>query len=235
MKRTRRLRWLGWKIARCLKEQGVENYSGDLTIMSAVWLLFRSAQDQKKYARADFVNVAEHTDDSRSAQNTIGGISAETASFIIRNLNEKSWNALLDTFQDESAEDFAEILMDYSATDFKIENEAPFFETPESISELAFSILNPGADDVLVDSKEANVWCWGNNAYGQLGSGNRNNSSVPVKVRGLPASAASISCGAGHTCAVLTTGEAWCWGRNEYGQIGRTAGQLGAVPGALMQ
>ncbi|GEM_PF-183770 len=151
MKRTRRLRWLGWKIARCLKEQGVENYSGDLTIMSAVWLLFRSAQDQKKYARADFVNVAEHTDDSRSAQNTIGGISAETASFIIRNLNEKSWNALLDTFQDESAEDFAEILMDYSATDFKIENEAPFFETPESISELAFSILNPGADDVLVD------------------------------------------------------------------------------------
>ena len=84
-------------------------------------------------------------------------------------------------------------------------------------------------------AKEANVWCWGNNAYGQLGSGNRNNSSVPVKVRGLPASAASISCGAGHTCAVLTTGEAWCWGRNEYGQIGRTAGQLGAVPGALMQ
>ena len=82
--------------------------------------------------------------------------------------------------------------------------------------------------------KEANVWCWGNNAYGQLGNGTRNNSSVPVKVRGLPASAASISCGAGHTCAVLTTGDAWCWGRNEYGQIGKTAGQLGAVPGALM-
>jgi alpha-tubulin suppressor-like RCC1 family protein len=30
----------------------------------------------------------------------------------------------------------------------------------------------------------------------------------------------SIAEGAVHTCAVASDGEAWCWGRNTYGQLG---------------
>ena len=33
-------------------------------------------------------------------------------------------------------------------------------------------------------------------------------------------SAALVSAGAAHTCAVLTTSNIMCWGRNNYGQLG---------------
>ena len=67
------------------------------------------------------------------------------------------------------------------------------------------------------------VKCWGANDYGQLGDGTNSTKFEPtqVTVNGLPISGvASISGGNEHACAVLTNGEAMCWGRNDYGQLG---------------
>jgi alpha-tubulin suppressor-like RCC1 family protein/pimeloyl-ACP methyl ester carboxylesterase len=72
--------------------------------------------------------------------------------------------------------------------------------------------------------------CWGYNAYGQLGNGSQFNSTTPVVVTGLTG-AVSIAGGgsddnpaseptAYHTCALLSTGGAKCWGDNRYGQLG---------------
>lgn len=77
-------------------------------------------------------------------------------------------------------------------------------------------------------AKSGVPWCWGVNAAGQLGDGTAATRATPVPVKGLPAKAIQIACGAGedygdltgHTCALLEGGTVACWGRNSTGQLG---------------
>lgn len=98
-----------------------------------------------------------------------------------------------------------------------------------NVSSLALGYRHSCA--VVQEGEDSTVWCWGNNAYGQLGDGTTTNRLVPVRVPGL-FTAASVSCGAAHTCATLADGTTRCWGWNGYGQLGTFPGQLGAVEGA---
>lgn len=69
--------------------------------------------------------------------------------------------------------------------------------------------------------------CWGDNFLGQLGLPRGAQASLdPVPVPGLP-DVIAISTGHGHTCAISTESEGWCWGQNGIGQIGS-----GAPPGS---
>ncbi len=63
------------------------------------------------------------------------------------------------------------------------------------------------------------LWCWGDNAYGDLGTGNGLASSCPSRSRPGEHGWASVTGGASH-CATRTDGTLWCWGDNEYGQLG---------------
>ncbi len=77
------------------------------------------------------------------------------------------------------------------------------------------------------------VWCWGLNATGQLGNATFINSNVPVAVSGLDGVsnvATQVSAGAGHTCAVLSTGAINCWGSNETAQLGDNSATNSNVP-----
>ena len=67
------------------------------------------------------------------------------------------------------------------------------------------------------------AWCWGGNGVGQLGSGTMGpgsivNAPAPVVSGGVLFS--RIYAGTYHTCAIATTGQAYCWGRDDYGQLG---------------
>ena len=62
--------------------------------------------------------------------------------------------------------------------------------------------------------------CWGANHGDQTAVAQRPESWIPKLVKDLAASAVAVSAGARHTCAVIITGVAECWGANEHGQLG---------------
>lgn len=62
--------------------------------------------------------------------------------------------------------------------------------------------------------------CWGSNVNGRLGDGGTADKATPGDVVGLGSGVASVSTGSLHACAVMTSGEAKCWGGNYRGQLG---------------
>jgi alpha-tubulin suppressor-like RCC1 family protein len=69
-------------------------------------------------------------------------------------------------------------------------------------------------------SPQGAVWCWGQNEFGALGDDTSLDRSSPVQPVGLPGPVVALSAGAGGTCAVLESGDAYCWGSNLNGQLG---------------
>lgn len=63
------------------------------------------------------------------------------------------------------------------------------------------------------------IYCWGENTYGQLGDGTMGDSSIPVQVSGAQ-TWAKVVVGTQHACGLDTGGNAYCWGRNDQGQLG---------------
>gem|GEM_PF-456429 len=81
-------------------------------------------------------------------------------------------------------------------------------------------------------STSGEMYCWGSNSTGQLGTGGRTSSAVPVAVSsGLSFRMVSVG---GHSCGITTNDEAYCWGANGSGQLGDGsrvgAGDVRAVP-----
>ena len=64
------------------------------------------------------------------------------------------------------------------------------------------------------------AYCWGYNGWGALGSGsNAGQSATPMEVSGN-LTFRSISAGADHTCGVTTDNRGYCWGNNDWRQLG---------------
>jgi alpha-tubulin suppressor-like RCC1 family protein len=65
------------------------------------------------------------------------------------------------------------------------------------------------------------AYCWGQGQYGALGTGNTTQSLTPVAVS-QPAgvSFTSVRAEAAGTCGRDGNGQVWCWGRNNWGQLG---------------
>ena len=69
--------------------------------------------------------------------------------------------------------------------------------------------------------KTGKLACWGDNEYGQLGTGNTTGSLSPVEVDLKEGeTAVAVGNGSGHTCVILNDDSVICWGRNDYGQLG---------------
>lgn len=76
------------------------------------------------------------------------------------------------------------------------------------------------------------VFCWGGNNRGQLGTGDTSVQFAPAKVA-KPAGFEGVrSIGAGYfgTCAVTAVNEVFCWGSNEHGQLGNNTTTDSAAP-----
>jgi alpha-tubulin suppressor-like RCC1 family protein len=73
------------------------------------------------------------------------------------------------------------------------------------------------------------AYCWGNNYFGQLGTGDTDARRVPAPVSGAHVFRA-VSAGESHTCGVTTDGATWCWGVNGSGQLGVAGPAQSAAP-----
>ncbi len=92
-----------------------------------------------------------------------------------------------------------------------------------SASQLAVGSLHAC---VIVDKS---VYCWGDNATGQLGTFDVTSSSTPLRVP-IISTATAVSAGYGHTCALLEDKTVWCWGSNAQKQLGFASGSSSATP-----
>ncbi|HEV3050591.1 MAG TPA: hypothetical protein VGX50_09795, partial [Longimicrobium sp.] len=80
------------------------------------------------------------------------------------------------------------------------------------------------------------AWCWGYGAEGALGAGFTFGDSVPTQVtHPSGVTFTSISTQYRHVCALDTTGQAWCWGKNNNGQLGDNTLTLSYTPVAVQQ
>lgn len=74
------------------------------------------------------------------------------------------------------------------------------------------------------------LYCWGSNQFGQLGAAASDRcmldgtsiecARTPIKVM-APTLIVGLAAGEGHTCALLENGQVFCWGSNQYGQLGK--------------
>jgi alpha-tubulin suppressor-like RCC1 family protein len=80
------------------------------------------------------------------------------------------------------------------------------------------------------------VHCWGGNRSGQLGNGTvARLLSVPASpVATVGAGALDVAAGIAHSCALSSTGAAFCWGQNAFGQLGNNSTVDEVLPTAVI-
>jgi alpha-tubulin suppressor-like RCC1 family protein len=86
---------------------------------------------------------------------------------------------------------------------------------------LTFSTLTASNMHTCGVDTAGTAWCWGDNFWGSLGGGNVEQASgySPIAVAGGH-TLTTLTAGGTHTCGVDTTGKAWCWGWDGFGQVG---------------
>jgi len=75
------------------------------------------------------------------------------------------------------------------------------------------------------------------NSVGQLGNSSTTGSPVPVAVNvaGVLSgrTVTSVSAGTSHSCALASTGQAYCWGSGQYGRLGNASSSNSSAPVAV--
>jgi alpha-tubulin suppressor-like RCC1 family protein len=107
----------------------------------------------------------------------------------------------------------------------------PGLRAPQVVPGTAGAVaISAGMSHVCGLLGDGRVLCWGLGSDGQLGTpgpgGGLWSRATPEVVPGLPA-VVQVRAGKGHTCAVDGAGGLWCWGSNEFGQVG---GEVGTGP-----
>ena len=102
-------------------------------------------------------------------------------------------------------------------------------------SEGALLISAGGSHSCAIEG--GNAYCWGSGQYGELGAGRITGSAAPVAVdtTGVLAgkTLTQIAAGTDATCALDSTGTAYCWGDNNSGQLGDGSSSGSNVPVAV--
>lgn len=86
-----------------------------------------------------------------------------------------------------------------------------------SLTQVTTSSISTG-NNATCAIRDAQLYCWGSNTNGVLGTGTTTDSNIPVKVNGL-GKVTSVDVGWTSACAIAD-GALYCWGSNAQGQLG---------------
>jgi hypothetical protein len=91
--------------------------------------------------------------------------------------------------------------------------------TPVQVTALGSSVAEVSVGDLYTCARKTDhtLWCWGNNASGQLGNGSADDALTPTQVTALGTNVAEVSAGDLFACARLTDGTLSCWGSGPLG------------------
>ena len=95
--------------------------------------------------------------------------------------------------------------------------------TPVSIrgAKKTFCQISAGYSHSIALDNNSQVWCWGSNLEGgQLGNNSTVSRCTPVSIHGTKKTFCRISAASYHNLGIDYTGQVWCWGRNDSGQLG---------------
>lgn len=105
------------------------------------------------------------------------------------------------------------------------DSSVPFYDykgVPNNVLSLTAGVLSvdAGENHNCVVISGGSVKCWGSRANAVLGDYAGSSTATPVSPNNLPAGAVQVSAGATNSCAVFSDKRAFCWGNNEFGQVG---------------
>jgi alpha-tubulin suppressor-like RCC1 family protein len=97
--------------------------------------------------------------------------------------------------------------------------------TPVPVSGISTATSISAGDNHTCAVDAGMVKCWGENGLGRLGNGSTVGSNLPVPVSNLSGvTAVAVALGGYHSCAITSNGSVFCWGSNEFGQLGVGSG-----------
>jgi len=90
----------------------------------------------------------------------------------------------------------------------------------------SWQAISAGGGHSLALASDGTLWAWGENGFGQLGVGNRDNQNLPQQVSfaGGPSVWKAIAAGSDFSLALSDTGRLYAWGNGAHGRLG-----LGAI------
>jgi hypothetical protein len=90
-----------------------------------------------------------------------------------------------------------------------------------------FATVSVASSYACATTTEGDAYCWGNNAFGQLGDGTTTNQLMPIAVKGglkfkqlVHGGRTVMRQGGLFTCGLTNAGQAHCWGNNDFGELG---------------
>ena len=91
----------------------------------------------------------------------------------------------------------------------------------------SFALIVAGYEHTCGASTGSGAYCWGSNEDGSLGDGTSTDQLTPKPLTTDRGNFTAVTAGVGHTCALTSDQQAYCWGLNNLGQVGN--GTLGTV------
>ena len=77
-----------------------------------------------------------------------------------------------------------------------------------------------GLEHFAVIGADNTLYTWGDNQFGQLGTGNTTIAAVPTPILCRLERIVSVASGYSHNIALSSGGSVYAWGRNDDGQVG---------------